>query len=482
MKKAKFAALAITLLTVAVALAQRPDTIPDTVWTKQFGGNQDDQGRAVAREGEELFFAGYTESFGSGMSDMLIVMLDADGDTLWTRAVGGTQNDGAYAAVFTPEGPAFAGYTESEGAGGKDFYVVTMNPEGETTRTRAFGGPEDDVAYAASQLMGEMIFAGYTESYGSGQKDMWFVRTNPEGDSLWSRAYGGSDDDIAYGVVGTHTGEIVAVGKSGGNLNLIKLDMEGNRMWDKTFGGSNDDIGYDIIQTMDESFFVVGMTKSFCSGISDAWVLKYNMEGETLWARSVGDEDAEEGYSISETQDGGLIIAGMSIAATDGDTGAFIAKLDAQGTVMWKAVYGEDDMAEIAYGIIQGDDENFTFGGVKSGADDDAWLVRIRPFIEGIAAPEPLRVSLADRVVPNPFTSRASISYQLPYAGRVKLAIYDMLGQEVASLASGLCEAGSHRAVWNGTDVLGNLVASGLYFIRLEVGDQTHTTKVLLER
>ena len=212
------------------------------------------------------------------------------------------------------------------------------------------------------------------------------------------------------------------------------------------------------------------------------WVLKYNIEGETLWTRSVGGEDAEEGYSISETQDGGLIIAGMSVAATDGDTGAFIAKLDAQGTVMWSGVYGEDNMGEIAYSIIQGDDENFTFGGVKSGADDDAWLVRIRPQPSGIAAPKPLRTSLADRVFPNPFTTHASISYQLSHAGRVRLAVYDMLGQEVASLASGLREAGSHQAVWNGTDARGNEVANGLYFVRLEAGDQTSTAKVLLER
>jgi hypothetical protein len=477
MKKAKFAALAIALLAVAVALAQ----LPDTVWTKQFGGNQDDQGRAVARgDGGECYFAGYTESYGSGMSDMLLVKLNAEGDTVWTRTAGGTQDDGGYSVVFTPEGAIFAGYTESEGAGGKDFYVVSMSPEGETTRTRAFGGPEDDVAYAASQSMEAMVFAGYTESYGSGQKDMWIVRTGPDGESLWTKSFGSSGDDLAYGVVGTHTGEIVAVGVTDGNLDLVKLDMMGNRMWEKTIGGANDDIGYGIIQTTDDAYLVVGMTKSFCSGISDAWVLKFNTEGETLWTRSVGGEDAEEGYSVSETQDGGLIIAGMCIT-TDGDTGALIAKLDAQGTVMWSGIYGEDGVPEIAYSIIQGDDENFTFGGVKSGADYDAWLVRIQP-ASGIASTGPIRTSLADRVFPNPFSSRASISYQLSRAGRIDLAVYDMLGQKVTSLASGVREAGAHQAVWNGTDELGNQVATGLYFIKLEAGDQTLTTKVLLER
>ncbi len=479
MKKPKFAALAIVLLMVTVALAQ----VPDTLWTKRFGGNQDDQGRAVARaDGGECYFAGYTESEGSGMSDMLLVKLDAEGDTAWTRTAGGTQDDGAYSVAYTPEGAVFAGYTESEGAGGKDFYLVSMNPEGETTRTRVFGGPQDDVAYAASQLQDAVVLAGYTESYGSGQKDMWLVRTGPDGDSLWTRSSGGTGDDAAYGVVGTHAGEIIAVGNSDGELYLVKLDMEGTRMWEKTFGGANDDIGHGIIQTMDDAYLVVGMTKSFCSGISDAWVLKFNTEGETLWTRSVGGEDAEEGYSISETQDGGLIIAGMSIAAADGDTDAFIAKLDAQGTVMWSGVYGEDDMPEIAYSIIQGDDEYFTFGGVKSGDDDDAWLVRILPHPDGITAPKPIRTSLADRVFPNPFNSRTCISYQLSRAGRIDLAVYDILGQEVKSLANGSREAGSHQAVWNGTDALGNQVANGLYFIRLEAGDQTHTAQVLLQR
>ncbi|UCG42795.1 MAG: T9SS type A sorting domain-containing protein [candidate division WOR-3 bacterium] len=479
MKKAKFVVLAATLFAVTVALAQGPDTI----WTKQFGGEQEDQGRAVARaDGGECYFAGYTYSSGSGLSDMLLVKLDAEGDTAWTKTVGGTQNDGAYSAVFTPEGTMFAGYTESEGAGGKDFYVVAVNPEGETTRTRTYGGAQDDVAYSASQSIDAVVLAGYTESYGSGQKDMWFTRIGPDGESLWTRAYGSSGDDVAYGVVGTHTGEIVAVGHRGGNLHLLKLDMEGNRMWEKTIGGSNDDIGYDIIQTMDDAYAVAGMTKSFCNGISDVWVLKFNTEGETLWTRSLGGEGAEEGYSIFETQEGGMIIAGMSIAATDGDTGAFIARLDAQGTVMWSHVYGEDGVPEIAYSIIQGDDENFTFGGVKCGVSDDAWLVRILPVPSSIVAPGPDQMFLADRVVPNPFITHTSISYQLSHPGRIRLAVYDMLGQEVTSLASGSREAGSYEAVWNGTDALGNEVASGLYFIRLEAGDQASTTKVLLGR
>jgi hypothetical protein len=478
MKKAKFAALAIALLAVAVALADGPDTL----WTRQFGGNQDDQGRAVARgDGGECYFAGYTESEGSGMSDMLLVKLNAEGDTVWTRTAGGTQDDGAYSAVFTPEGMVFGGYTESEGAGGKDFYVVSMNPEGETTRTRTYGGPEDDVAYAASEWQGGVVLAGYTESYGSGQKDIWIVGATPDGESLWTKSLGGTEDDVAFGVIAAPTGEIFAVGRSGGDLDLVKLDMMGNPIWEKTIGGTSDDIGYDIIHTTDDAYLVVGMTKSFCSGISDAWVLKYNMEGETLWTRSVGGEDAEEGYSISETQDGGLIVAGMCIT-TGGDTGAFIAKLDAQGTVMWDTVYGEEDVPEIAYSILQGDDENFTFGGVKGGADYDAWLVRILPHPAGIATPKPIRTSLADHVVPNPFSSHTSINYQLFRAGRIDLTVYDMLGHKVISLASGLRQAGSHQAVWNGTDELGNQIASGLYFIRLEAGDQTLTTKVLLER
>ena len=210
--------------------------------------------------------------------------------------------------------------------------------------------------------------------------------------------------------------------------------------------------------------------------------VKFNLEGDTMWTRSIGDEDAEEGYGVFETMDGGVILSGISISATDGDTGAFLAKLDAEGTTQWWHVYGEDNVPEVAFDVYQGEDEHFTFGGVACGDNDDAWLVQILPFPSGIATPKPMRASLADRVVPNPFSSRASISYQLSRASRVSLAVYDLLGQEVRSLASGIREAGTHEAAWNGTDASGSRVADGLYFVRLEAGDQTYTTKVLLER
>lgn len=84
--------------------------------------------------------------------------------------------------------------------------------------------------------------------------------------------------------------------------------------------------------------------------------------------------------------------------------------------------------------------------------------------------------------VPNPFNPSTAITFSIPTAGMVKLAIYNVLGQEVRTLVHGTLGAGSRTVVWNGTDSLGRAVTSGVYFYRLEVGGLTATRKLLLVR
>ena len=80
----------------------------------------------------------------------------------------------------------------------------------------------------------------------------------------------------------------------------------------------------------------------------------------------------------------------------------------------------------------------------------------------------------------NPFNPATVIGYQLPEAGRVRLAIYNLLGQEVRVLVDERMEAGSFGATWDGTDALGRRVASGVYLYRIQVGDFSAFRRMLL--
>ncbi|HXX65023.1 MAG TPA: FlgD immunoglobulin-like domain containing protein, partial [Bacteroidota bacterium] len=85
---------------------------------------------------------------------------------------------------------------------------------------------------------------------------------------------------------------------------------------------------------------------------------------------------------------------------------------------------------------------------------------------------------------PNPFNPTTQIRFSLPNVSTVSLVVYNILGQRIATLASGLAAAGEHVVTWNGRDQAGRAVSSGVYFYRLQAtgseGTFTNIKKMLL--
>ena len=84
-------------------------------------------------------------------------------------------------------------------------------------------------------------------------------------------------------------------------------------------------------------------------------------------------------------------------------------------------------------------------------------------------------------VLPNPGTDRVQVSYSLPMPSQIKLSVYDLAGQLVRTLASGNQPAGERKVTWNRLDGAGRKVASGVYFVRLEVDESVQTRKLVLK-
>ena len=81
---------------------------------------------------------------------------------------------------------------------------------------------------------------------------------------------------------------------------------------------------------------------------------------------------------------------------------------------------------------------------------------------------------------PNPFNPTTSISFNLPTSGHVELTVFNILGQQVATLVNGSLTAGQHEVTWNGADESGDAVGSGIYFYRLTASDVAETKKMIL--
>jgi hypothetical protein len=131
----------------------KTDSYGDTLWTRTYGGESNDEGRSVQQTSPDsgYIIAGYTESFGTGGSDVYLIKTDSSGDTLWTRTYGGESNDEGRSVqqTFPDSGYIIAGYTESSGAGGSDVYLIKTDSSGDTLWTRTYGLSGED------RLLGE---------------------------------------------------------------------------------------------------------------------------------------------------------------------------------------------------------------------------------------------------------------------------------------------------------------------------------------
>jgi len=184
-------------------------------WNRTFGGSGGDFAYSVVQTSDGGYaLAGYTWSFGAGGNDFWLVKTDALGNHLWNRTFGGSGGDVAESVVETSDGGyALAGYTDSFGAGNSDFWLVKTDAAGNHLWNVTYGGSSADYARSVVQTGdGGYALAGYTDSFGAGGQDFWLVKADASGNHLWNSTFGGASSDVAYSVVQTGDGGYALAG------------------------------------------------------------------------------------------------------------------------------------------------------------------------------------------------------------------------------------------------------------------------------
>ncbi len=318
----------------------KTDSIGDTLWTKTYGGVNIDYGYSVQQTSDGGYIVvGYTTSFGTGAADVYLIKTDSTGDTLWTKTYGGTNEDYGYSVQQTSDGGyIIVGATDSFNPFIFDVYLIKTNASGDTLWTKTFGGADHDKGWYVQQVSDiGYIIAGETWSLGAGSADVYLIKTDSTGDTLWTKTYGGTNEDYGYSVQQTSDGGYIIVGytKSFGtgsaDVYLIKSNSFGDTLWTRIFGKSNDDYGYSVQQTSDEGYIVAGWSYSFGTGSADVYLIKTNATGDTLWTRIYGGTWDDDSYSVKQTSDGGYIIAGDTRSFGAGYFDVYLIKTDAIG-------------------------------------------------------------------------------------------------------------------------------------------------------
>uniref|UniRef100_A0A7C4YF40 Bulb-type lectin domain-containing protein n=1 Tax=candidate division WOR-3 bacterium TaxID=2052148 RepID=A0A7C4YF40_UNCW3 len=275
--------------------------------------------------------------------------LIASPNTLWTKTFGGTGNDYAYSVLQTFDGSyIIAGYTESFGAVNTDIYLIKTDINGNLIWQKTFGGYGSDYAHFIEQSNDSCyIILGSTTSYGSGGSDIYLIKTDTAGNLIWGKTFGGENDDGGWSVQKTSDGGYIIAGSTNSfgagdvDMYLLKTDEYGNFLWDKTFGDtSRSDYARSVVQTADGGYIIAGLTISFGTGTYDVYLVKTDEYGNLLWEKTFGGSNTDMGFSVKQTKDGGYIIGGNSLSFGSGDYDFYLIKTDSFGNLVWQRNLG----------------------------------------------------------------------------------------------------------------------------------------------
>ncbi|MFN0201573.1 MAG: caspase domain-containing protein [Bacteroidia bacterium] len=267
-----------------------------------------------------------------------IAKLDATKGTLKWEKTFGTKGEIVRDVIQTSDGAfVFAGASATMTKGSYDLWVGKLFVNGDLMWEKKYGGTQDDRATSVVETKDRNILVGgYTMSFGNGMKDMALHKIElATGKEMWSKTYGSTLNDVLTGLLELPNGQIILCGNTQSDKTrgagrtdgeLILVDKAGTVIWDKLYGKSGDDSFESVIKSNDGSLVVAGSLAD-----KGMWVQKINMQGEVVWQASTTNDLDEQANAISVTKEGGYIVAGVSKNGSAGESDAWVFTVTDKG-------------------------------------------------------------------------------------------------------------------------------------------------------
>ena len=318
----------------------------DILWTKTFGGSQSEYIQDLETTSDSGFIlSATTYSYGNGLRDMWLVKMDVNGDTLWTQTYGGPHRDGIDKTVQTSDGGFTSiGYIRDSLEVARSMLIMTDS----------IG---DSLSSKLIPVRGDMLLTEDDEYIISGYQNgkVMLYKADSNGDSLWLKTIGGDSVETAgYDIRQTSDGGYIISGSTR-NLNgdidsydalLLKTDANGDSLWSKTFGGDLNDNASTVQQTSDGGYVLLVQTDSYGSAqYGDIWLIKTDANGDSLWSTIIeGGNYINEAGDVQQTSDGGYIVAGRFAWNNNGiySGGGMLSKRDSTGNEIWSQTYEDN--------------------------------------------------------------------------------------------------------------------------------------------
>lgn len=359
-------------------------------WQRTYG-NQDLDDLAddiVQTDDGDYVFTGSTNGLSGNDYDIYLVKTDRVGNVIWNHQFGGQGMDKGAKMVKTSDGGfAIVGMTTSFGETDSDVFLLRTDSEGNelwSMTYRKSDTNEEGFGLAATADDG-FIITGYAETE-TGDEELYLMKTRADGSIQWSNMYGGLQDERGHAVVTTADGGYAVAGftQSIGNGKkdgfLLKTDFVGNEMWARPYGNSQNNIFYDLVAKEDGGFVMTGANEFAAFVPEDMYIVGTDALGEQIWTRSFGGSFKVTGFSITAIAGGGFLVAGERHFMTSNNSkDIFLIRIDNGGIPIWERIHG-GSLDEVALAVASTADGGFIVAGWQANEesiiDKDAFLLK----------------------------------------------------------------------------------------------------------
>lgn len=251
-----------------------------------------------------------------------------------------------------------------------DLFVFKTDKFGDTLWSKIYEKTGEEVA---QQILvtadGGYIVVGRTDpsSTGTGINDVYLVKLSSAGAIEWTKTYGGIDDDWGRSIAETPDGGYIIAGatRSSGqgeyDVYLAKVNAGGSLEWSKTFGDTLIDFANSVRPTSDGGYILTGVTGTHVT-YRNMYIIKTNSAGDAVWSKSLGEDKDDGGTSIKQSADGGYVATGWFTHNT-GDLDVYIVKLNSSGNIQWETKVGDPAINEYGNSIGLANDGGFVVAG-----------------------------------------------------------------------------------------------------------------------
>ncbi|MCV9928655.1 SBBP repeat-containing protein [Flavobacterium sp. LS1R49] len=388
----------LLLFFVLLSITKMQAQDANLAWAKTMGSPSTDLARGIAVDAAgNVYTTGYftgTVDFdpgagvfnliARGANNIFITKLDAAGNFVWAKSIGGSNNDMGNAIAVDATGNVyvtgtFFGTIDFDPNAGvynltsnsSDIFVLKLDTAGNLVWAKAMGGAAADTGYSISVDAAGNVYAtgsffgtadfdpniGVSYLTSAGSLDIFVVKLDAAGNLVWAKALGGIGLDSGQGITTDAAGNVYTTGYFNGTADLdpgigvanfssmgdndifvVKLDVSGNLVWAKTMGGTGADSGNAIsvdtagnVYTTGSFFGTVdfdpgaGILNLTSMGSSDIFISKLDVTGNLVWAKSIGSTRGDIGYGITTDLDGNVFTTGYFQGTVDFDPNAGVS-------------------------------------------------------------------------------------------------------------------------------------------------------------